>query len=262
VQRIARLDLIERRGAYWCDAECDGGAATFDGDLWIVTRGREVLAVDTTAARWRAVWGIETDVPVARHSARRTLRGIGAVSDLETTGRFRRVGRSPGGEPATVRCTLRREGAWFAIEASSDGAHEHWYYEGFTLRSRRDCELDGELLDATFVAAWIAQQELIIVTDNEVRGLGGTIALGDAPAIALEIEADLAVIAQRREDGVTVTVGDLASYQAIAILDLAAASTVSVRLVAGVLTLGDDRGRVIVIDPRAGTVLRDLRVSP
>lgn len=219
VQRIARLDLIERRGAHWCDAECDGGAATFDGDLWIATRGREVVAVETTAARWRAVWGIET-------------------------------------EPPTARCTVWREGLWFAIEATDGDVCEHWYYEGFTLRARRDGVQPG----AHRRAAWLARQQWILAASGGLLGKDWTLELPDAPAMALEIEADLAAFAQRRDHGVTVTGIDLAGRHVMAILHLEAATAVSLRLVAGTLTIGDDRGRTVVVDLRAGTVLRDLRV--
>jgi hypothetical protein len=100
VQRIARLDLAQRRATHWCDVELDHVAPTFDGDLWLVTRGRQVFAVDTTADRWRAVWGIELDQP-------------------------------------TARATLRRDAGWFVIEARDGADVEHWYFQGFTLRARR-----------------------------------------------------------------------------------------------------------------------------
>src|SRR6185295_6309366 len=96
VQRLARLDLVERRGAHWCDVELDSGAATFDGDTWIASHGRAVVAVDTTFPRWHSSWGIDID-------------------------------------PPATRCTIRRDGTWFAIEALAGGRGELWYYEAFTL---------------------------------------------------------------------------------------------------------------------------------
>lgn len=220
VQRIARLDLIERRGARWCDAECDGGAATFDGDLWIVTRGHEVLAVDTTAARWRAVWGIET-------------------------------------EPLGARATVRREGAMLAIEASSGDAREHWYYDNLTLRARRTCEVAG----ARLVAAWLTRRGWLAITHDGLCSSDGKIELADAPPIALEIEEDLAVVAQRRDLGVTITACDLTRDRAIMALHLEGATVVSLRLAGGALTASDDRGRIVVVDLRSGTLSRDLRVT-
>lgn len=106
VKRIARLDLIERRGAHWCDAEFDECADTFDGDLWIATRGRQVFAVDATASRWRAVWGVDVDPPGAQ-------------------------------------CSIRREGRWFVVCVRDGDALEHWHYDGFTLRVRRPWPRDG-----------------------------------------------------------------------------------------------------------------------
>jgi len=79
--------------------------------------------------------------------------------------------------------------------------------------------------------------------------------------IALEIEGDVAAVAQRRDHGVTITVADLPSHRATTILRLEAATTVSLRLAAGALTAGDDRGRIVVVDLHTGSVVRDVRVS-
>ena len=65
VKRVARIDLIERRGAHWCDAEFDECVDTFDGDLWLATRGREVFAVDTTPPAG-APSGVSRWIPPAR----------------------------------------------------------------------------------------------------------------------------------------------------------------------------------------------------
>jgi hypothetical protein len=110
VHRIARLDLVERRGGHWCDAECDGGADTYDGDVWLTHRAGEVAAIDTTASRWKAIWGIDTGMPA---------------------------------------CTVRRDGGHFAILSTHGERHELWCYEGFTLRHRREvARVPGNLLVA------------------------------------------------------------------------------------------------------------------
>lgn len=109
VQRIARLDLVDRRGAYWCDAECSGGARSFDGDVWLATQGNEVLAIDTTGPRWRAIWGVALDRAVA-----------------------------PG--------TIRREPAGFAVDVLTAAGMHHWFYEGFTLRRRLQRPWDNDVI--------------------------------------------------------------------------------------------------------------------
>lgn len=213
VQRIARLDLIERRGAHWCDAELDVAATTFDGDLWIATRGREVFAVDTTASRWRAVWGIEL-------------------------------------EPPQARCSIRRDGKWFAIEVVSDGALEHWYYEGFTLRARTPWDRNG----TEFVAARPTIQQTFVVRDP-----ADAVVSDVAQIVAVEVAGELAVTSRRKPSGLELDVVHLKAHREIARLRLDGATTTSIRLVATELTIGDDRGRLIVVDLQSGSLRRDLR---
>jgi hypothetical protein len=215
VQRIARLDLIERRGAYWCDAELDGGAPTFDGDLWIATRGREVFAVDTTASRWRAVWGVQVD-------------------------------------PVAARCTIRREGHWFAIALRDGDQLEHWYYEGFVLRARKP----WPRLGTEYVVARPAKQETFVVRDPENAAVSDV-----AGIVAIEVAGDLAVVSRRTSAGLALESSHLRAHRVLAHLALDGATAASVRLTDKLLTIGDDRGRVIVVDLERGATRRDLRTS-
>jgi hypothetical protein len=104
VSRLARIDLIDRRGEHWCDTEIDSAATTFSGDLWLVTRKQQVFAADANSSRWRALWGV--DMPVT-----------------------------------FIHPHVRRDGTYFSIEDSVSG--ELWFYEGFTLR-QRDVKVDVE----------------------------------------------------------------------------------------------------------------------
>jgi hypothetical protein len=218
VQRIARLDLIERRGGYWCDAELDGGAPTFDGDLWIAAHGREVFAVDTTASRWRAIWGIEVD-------------SAWAVQ----------------GDPTAPQCSIRRDGRWFSIAVRDGDDLEHWYYEAFTLRARKPWP--GP--DDEYVVARPAAQEPLVVRDSE----------GAAQIVAVEVAGDLAVISRRTSAGLTLDVSHLKAHRTLAHLAFDGATTASMRLTDNAVTIGDDRGRVIVFDLEVGAIRRDLRTS-
>jgi hypothetical protein len=111
VHRIARLDLAMKRGAHWCDATFDSAVDTFDGDTWLVARGREVFAVDTTGDRWRSMWGIQT-------------------------------------EPIERPLQLRRDQTCWAIEAFDGETTECWYYDRFALHARRHVAHDNSLVVA------------------------------------------------------------------------------------------------------------------
>jgi hypothetical protein len=222
VQRVARLDLLERRGAHWCDVMFDSAARSFDGDVWIAAHGRSVVAVDTTAARWHTSWGVEVDPPA----------------------------RS---------CRVRRDGEWFAIEALADGRGELWYYQGLTLRRRIDEPRTDAQLIATRPSE---QDWLGVFPDGALRGPGWEIPIDHAPAFGLEIRGDLAVVAQLAPSGVALTVACPHARRRIARLQLDGAFAVSMRLgEAWTLTVADDRGRLIVVDLLRAALRRDLRIS-
>lgn len=156
VQRIARLDLIERRGAHWCDTEITDATSTFDGDLWLVTRGREVFAVDTTASRWRAVWGVEV-------------------------------------EPPDAACTIRREGRWFAVAVQAGDELEHWYYEGLTLRARKP---SGRVGTTYVVARPAMQQAFVVrdpdtATVSDVARIAAIEVVGDRAVVSRHVDQGL-----------------------------------------------------------------------
>jgi hypothetical protein len=222
VHRVARLALLERRGAHWRDVVFDSAARSSDGDVWIAAHGRSVVAVDTTAPRWHASWGVEIDLPAQR-------------------------------------CRVRRDGEWFAVEALADGRGELWYYQGLTLRRRVDePRVDAQLI----ASRPSEQDWLAVFPDGALRGPGWEIPIDPAPAFGLEIRGDLAVVAQLARSGVALTVGLPHARRRIARLQLDGAVAVSMRLgEAWTLTVADDRGRLIVVDLLRAALRRDLRIS-
>ncbi|HSN24704.1 MAG TPA: hypothetical protein VLT45_00415 [Kofleriaceae bacterium] len=214
VQRLARIDLSERRGAHWCDAELDDGADTFDGDLWIATRGSEVFAVDTTASRWRAVWGVSVDKPDAR-------------------------------------CSVRRDGGSFVVDVQSPDELAHWHYEGFTLRSRKPWNRNGT---EYVVVAPKTTSKPFVVRDPEDATVSDVATITSAARFG-----DLVVLNRSTRAGVALECKHLKAYRAFATLRLDGANHASMRLDHSVLTVGDDRGRVIIYDIERGVVRRELR---
>jgi len=216
VRRIARLDLIERRGAHWCDAEFDECADTFDGDLWLATRGRQVFAVDTTASRWRAVWGVDVDPPGAQ-------------------------------------CSVHRDGRWFVVTVRDGDALEHWHYDGFTLRVRRPWPRAG----VEYVAVPPRPTDMAYVVRDPEDATTSDVAL----VTAIVLAGELGVVNRRTSSGVALECANLKAHRTLATLRLDGATAASMRLADNVLTIGDDRGRLIVFDAGLGVVRRDLRTS-
>jgi hypothetical protein len=237
VQRIARLDLAARRAAHWCDVELEHAARSFDGGSWLVSQGRDVLAIDATAARWKALWGITLD----------------------------------DGEAARA---IARDGEWWAFRAVSPGTGELWFYQGATLRrrQRRDAVVAA---DATSIRAAIAlrpaSQDWVEVTrgiaePHEVQialpAPGGTIGLGQPTR--LDVDNRVAAVVVGHGDGSTVLVVylDAGGPRVVARLHLDAAYQVTTRFVDFTLAIGDETGRAIVLDLRTGALRLDLRIAP
>jgi hypothetical protein len=239
-RRIARLDLVDRRGAYWCDAEVDHAVATYDGSAWMVTRGKDLLAIDTTAARWTAVWGVTTDAVCGE---------VRRDGDL--------VAALVGG--AEVWCyevlTLRRRRM---VEPFEDASHPATQV---LVRAPRPVAQDwvdlrvpvtGDGLERRFVLAPF------------LSGAGWMLPIGPGAPMGLEVEGRFAAAAVRAEHGAAVIVAYLSMPAPVVIarLELDGAAAVHLRIADLVLTAADDRGRVIAFDVRAGTVRRDLRIAP
>lgn len=232
--RVAQLDLAARAGSWWRDAECDGGADTYDGDVWLTARQGEVLAIDTTASRWTATWGVDTEQRA---------------------------------------CAITRDGGRFAVDAQELGASQAWFYDGFVLRQRT--ELTDAVLGPGMAVVpvlrpgpqdWVAVAQLdagaAAGPGCELRWPGGTLALPDATIRSVTADARFVAAVQERAAGVIVTIAYLARPAVIATLHLDGAAAARVRLTDLCAVVGDDRGRVIVLDLRTGAVPSELRIGP
>ncbi|MBL8625952.1 MAG: hypothetical protein JNK64_31850 [Myxococcales bacterium] len=231
--RIAQLDLATHRSRWWCDAECDGGVDTYDGDVWLTTRKGEVLAIDTTATRWTATWGVDTEQPA---------------------------------------CAITRDGDRFAVDARDFGASQAWFYDRFVLRQRTELTDDVLGVDPVMLTLRPGPQDWIGAAYRdgaggaprgwEVRWPGGALALPEGALQALTADARFVATVARGAAGVIVSIVYLARPAVIATLYLDGAATARVRLTDLCAVVCDDRGRVIVVDLRTGEVPSDLRIGP
>jgi hypothetical protein len=58
VWRLAKIDFVERKSVYWCDAVIENFAPTFDGNLWFIAEKDEIYAIDANAENFEAVWRV------------------------------------------------------------------------------------------------------------------------------------------------------------------------------------------------------------
>ncbi len=82
-----------------------------------------------------------------------------------------------------------------------------------------------------------------------------------AAVSGLVIAGRLAAISTTGDDAVVIDVVYLPTQRVVATLTLEGAQRAAVRIADLCLVVGDDRGRLIVVDLRSGAVRRDLRVT-
>jgi hypothetical protein len=254
---LARVDLVSRRAEHWCTTELRRWASTFDGSLWFVATARGFLAIDAMRDRFRALH----HVPLER----------GVVALARSPGLLALVlPGTPGAAPRMVPDSLTAAHAdprlTALLHAAAPKPRERWLYElpSLTLRSRVECwpAIDDDPFDVDPAGRVVG-----IAPDGELRVLDER-AAHEPPAAIRTASASLAAHAKRvryigdglwlteRDDDVRVH-ADILDRDVV--VELEGAGDVHARSDGHKLLLGDDHGRLCVIDARRWTVLRDHR---
>ncbi len=58
VWRLAKVDFVEKKAKYWCDASIENFAPTFDGNLWFIAEKDDLYAIDANAWNFEAIWRV------------------------------------------------------------------------------------------------------------------------------------------------------------------------------------------------------------
>lgn len=243
-KRIARLDLIRGTARDWCDAEISTFADTFEGNQWYVASRGDVLMIDPTAERFDALWRIPD---------------LGVVSNLTVTTSHLIFDSKPKGSEETETfkylipaCRLlertqppKSERARLASGISPIGLR-------LMLTTRESATKPGQVFPC--LLAFEGEREKLEIPMPDFHHLlsdsGGSFAC-DAALSAMTFHCI----------GETVVVShELSHYRLLATFRLQNSKVASVRFFGTLMTVADDRGRVIVVDPRKGVVARELRI--
>ncbi|QRN98288.1 hypothetical protein JRI60_04245 [Archangium violaceum] len=224
LQRLSRLDLVQRRAEPWCDARVDAFAPVYDGALWFLAVEDTVMAVDVLASDLRALW--------------RVPRVGGRVMALA-------VGESE---------------MSFALVAPA--GIERWSYSlpDPTLRSRQVLP-GGEVERVLSLSLW-RDGELVALTPLGPRWLGPYGRSGSMPTLpemalaALVLGGSWMAALERTPVGVGVRLLERAGGGVRALFLFEGKSPVSVRFHQGVLLLFDTAGRLARVDLARGEVRR------
>ena len=134
VYRLAKIDFVERKAAYWCDAKIENYAPTYDGNLWFISGHDEIYAIDTNAKNFEAIWRVS-----------------------EMGGRI---------------CDIARAKNRLMILTANEKGFEKWWYElpSLTLRSRNQTKwlaMENENQAIHSVASFVAYSVVLVAEITE-----------------------------------------------------------------------------------------------
>jgi hypothetical protein len=240
VSRLARLDLEKLRGHYWCDALVDRAAETFDGEVWFVSHGDELMAVDALADRFESIW---------------------------------RVGDLMG----PVIAIARNASSLSLIVIGLNGP-EYWRYElpALVLRQRLEISVEGEFagiwevtakehygLCRSELAASEADRErfVIHVGTKDEKSLWHSRELEGTPW-SFKLYHNTAAVTTRTAEGQRVSFfrwpGPM--EEPAVEIELAGAADAAVRRYANTFCATDDRGRLLVLSAEDFRLIREARL--
>ena len=253
VWRLSRLDLIDWRCEYWCDAHIDAFAPNYDGSLWFLGAKGDFYAIDVHSKSFEALWRVPDAgnkvLSVARsESACSFLTASKVGADLEQwiyrlpmlTLRSR---TSPPRQPDNMICMNR-------CDAFSP--------EGVYVDQSLSCLVDSsepESMKMTQVPVLRLR-----VFEGELEKLDLTVGDETCEPSVTEIFGRRVVSAVRANEVMRVHVIELQSKDVTAQLFFASATQVSTRLTENTLTVADNLGRVVVVDLRRNCSIRNFRV--
>lgn len=238
VYRLARIDFVERRAAYWCDAKIENFARTFDGNLWFISETDAVYAIDANAKNFEAVWRVS-----------------------EIGGQIYEIARSKNK---------------LMLIVFNERGFEKWWYDlpQFILRSRNQTkwlELEkGFNETAVSVSSFIAYSAVVIADEQTKKfavnifdydSIIGKIELPEETTAVSEIiviEKKIALL-RTAEQSTIVSLYDV-SQTLIAEFIIDGAEKCSFKLDENFLTVADDKGRVLVFDCAEKFLRKNARI--
>jgi hypothetical protein len=253
VWRLSRLNLVEWRAEDWCDAQIDAFAPTYDGSLWFLGAKGDFYAIDANSKSFEALWRVPDAgskvVNVACNEAACSFVTITSdCTDVEKwvyrlpllNLRSRTTRRKP---PDNV---IRRISV---CETSSP--------EGIYVDQSLYCIVDSSQPEP--VMKPLASLSLRVF-ENELEKF--ELVIGDESCRPLipQVFGSRVVSPVLEKEGVRVRVIDLQKQDVAAELWFEGTNEVSTRLTQETLTVGDNLGRVLVVDLRRNCSIRNFRI--
>jgi hypothetical protein len=261
--RIARLDFLQRTARPWRDVQMDAWANTYDGSLWFTAAGTDFLAIDALADNYKALWRTP-DIP----------------------GRVMRISRDTISCSFLVDCSETTD-FWGAAPTGAQDIWQRWILglPSLALRGRAEIPQSStgylDLRRTVSPSGLIGDLRLELPPENDPLGdswtrlslyEGGGIpqhgkrlffgASGSShEPLDVAMSGSWIVASTHSDNGVCCRIVDTKALIVRLELHLNGAQSVTTRVGADYVTIGDDRGRLIVIDLLRGNLVRNLRVG-
>lgn len=239
VWRLAKIDFVERKASYWCDATFTHFTQTFDGNLWFIALKDEIYAIDTNAKNFESVW---------------------RVSEI-------------GGQIVEISRSKNK----LMLLIINDKGIEKWWYDlpGFTLRSRNEqkfLEMENENQALYSLSSFVAYSVVTIDEKREdstswlakIYDYDRQIAKFEFSAQTLrlgtpQVVENKYIINQETENGLVVNLYETPKSEIAKVL-MAKNTSASIRLDEKFLTITDVFGRVIIFDHQEKILRKNVRV--
>lgn len=255
VYRLARLDLLARRAESWCEARLDAWAPDYDGSLWFVAGKEGFLAIDATVPPFAALWRMK-----------------------ELPGKVTALSRSAGHCSLLIHAHEERD-SWGNPVPPTE-SWERWTYQLPNLALRRRSPVEE---------GWAGISWISVTPQGRLAGLppasgpegtalaeplqsAGAVVIAGGEALSAPVPENaerLSPVASEEWIVAGVRTGgscelflfDHERRQLRLQILLEGAGSIAYRIQEEILTVADDRGRLLVVDLRDGHLLRDLRLS-
>ncbi|MCW3094570.1 MAG: hypothetical protein JWL77_188, partial [Chthonomonadaceae bacterium] len=257
--RLARLDTANLRSAHWCETTLQTFAPDYDGSLWFVAAGTDILAIDAVAERFQALWRTPdltgSPVQIARNA-----------QDCALLLRQPQLIQSSGGIPQLAETWWM----WhFALPSLIMRDRQEQPPPDLRLAFTRgvapggaaaELKLHKALADSLPTPNTLPPDDLLQVELIASVHFSDSFYSPQAQPMQPILTETWIAVPFRFAQGVCARLYDRTQGKHRATLTLHGASLLTVRLSDTHLTLADDRGRLLVLDLTTGKLIRDLRV--
>jgi hypothetical protein len=274
VWRLARLDFLARRAEYWIEARVDAFANDYDGSMWFIGAGEDFYAIDATAKRFDAIWrvpDVESRVLAVARSASscRFITSFGCEEWHYELPSLRLRGRNP----IKLRSneTDETDETYIAysnqIALSADGVlADHSLYLVLEKSGTQVNSLNSkQVVDTNMTLKRISMPFTLFINGVFLREIKISSEEEQKPVeeynpVIPSIFGNWAAASVIDKTEARVLLIDVKEGKVRAEIALEKASDIVVRVQKDVLTVGDNRGRLLVMEINSGHLIRNLRI--